>query len=204
MVEQVCKQVPKLKTLEAFRPEIGEFMVQKYNEGHGYEMISKLIEKEFNYKISHMGVSRYLKKKFSEMGETLEENPDLMKKSTDLFLDTVEQMKQLNSKLWSLMGVLKETKANIPEIINISKEIRSQVELQNKLLGKLHTGTQINIGKAENVNSISIAMAVNQHLEKMQEKGYIVIKKDLKRVDSVERFEEELVDKSKIIDAEIV
>lgn len=188
---------PRLKTIEVFNPEIGEFIIQKYRDGYGYERIAAMVEEQFGFKISHMGVSRYLKKKFYEMGKVLEGNPELKAKTQELFLDTVTQMKQLNEKLWKLMDRLKENKSNIPEIIALAREIRSQVELQNKLLGKLQTGTQINIGKVDNVNTVSVAMMINQYLQKMEKKGYIIIKRNLKHKDARQNFEKKLEEKLK-------
>jgi len=198
------RRVPKLKSIELFNPEIGEFIIQKYREGFGYERIAKMVEEQFGYKVSHMSISRFLKKKFYEMGKALEGNPELKAKAEDLFLDTVTQMKQLNQKLWDLMNKLKATKANVPEIIAIAREIRSHVELQNKLLGKIQTGTQINIGKVDNVNTISVAMLVNQYLEKMEKKGYIIIKRNLKHIDAKQNFEKQLEEKLSADDEEEV
>jgi len=189
------KRVPKLKSIELFNPEIGEFIIQKYREGFGYERIARMVEEQFGYKVSHMSISRFLKKKFYEMGKALEGNPELKAQAEDLFLDTVTQMKQLNQKLWDLMNKLKATKANVPEIIALAKEIRSHVELQNKLLGKIQTGTQINIGKIDHVNTISVAMTVHQYLEKMEKKGYIIIKRNLKHIDAKQNFEKQLEEK---------
>jgi len=198
------RRVPKLKSIELFNPEIGEFIIQKYREGFGYERIAKMVEEQFGYKVSHMSISRFLKKKFYEMGKALEGNPELKAKAEDLFLDTVTQMKQLNQKLWDLMNKLKATKANVPEIIAIAREIRSHVELQNKLLGKIQTGTQINIGKVDNVNTISVAMLINQYLEKMEKKGYIIIKRNLKHIDAKQNFEKQLEEKLSADDEEEV
>lgn len=196
------RRVPKLKSIELFNPEIGEFIIQKYREGFGYERIAAMVEEQFGYKVSHMSISRYLKKKFYEMGKVLEGSPELKAKAEDLFLDTVTQMKQLNQKLWDLMNRLKATKANVPEIIALAREIRSHVELQNKLLGKIQTGTQINIGKVDNVNTISVAMMVNQYLEKMEKKGYIIIKRNLKHLDAKQNFEKKLEEKLETNDEE--
>jgi len=196
------KRVPKLKSIELFNPEIGEFIIQKYREGFGYERIARMVEEQFGYKVSHMSISRFLKKKFYEMGKALEGNPELKAQAEDLFLDTVTQMKQLNQKLWDLMNKLKATKANVPEIIALAKEIRSHVELQNKLLGKIQTGTQINIGKIDHVNTISVAMTVHQYLEKMEKKGYIIIKRNLKHIDAKQNFERQLEEKLETNDEE--
>ena len=196
------KRVPKLKSIELFNPEIGEFIIQKYREGFGYERIARMVEEQFGYKVSHMSISRFLKKKFYEMGKALEGNPELKAQAEDLFLDTVTQMMQLNQKLWDLMNKLKATKANVPEIIALAKEIRSHVELQNKLLGKIQTGTQINIGKIDHVNTISVAMTVHQYLEKMEKKGYIIIKRNLKHIDAKQNFERQLEEKLETNDEE--
>ncbi len=182
-MEQLSKKAPKLKTLLEFRPEIGEFIIQKYKEGLGYNTIADLVKQEFDYDLSFMTVKRFLDKAFSEMSNSISGNPQIKDKLQDIFLDTVKQMKKLNTKLWDLLETLEKDKKNIPGFIAAAQEIRKQVELQNKLLGKLHTGTQINIGHAEKVNTLSMATMINQYMNTMEKKGYIIIKKNVKRPD---------------------
>lgn len=181
----LTKKTQKLKTLLNIRPDIGEFIIQKYKENIGYNKIAELVKQEFNYEISFMTVKRFLDKAFSEMSDSISGNPQIKEKLHDVFLDTVKQMKDLNKKLWDLLETMEFAKGrkNIPGIIAVAQEIRKQVELQNKLLGKLHTGTQINIGHAEKVNALSMATMINQYMETMEKKGYITIKKNVKRPD---------------------
>ena len=178
-------------------PNIGKFAVESFTKGNGYRSIAKRIKKDYNLKLSHMAVKRFITKKLGELGEEIQNNPKTKKEVVDTFLDTVSQMKQLNQKLWKLMDKLKETKANVPEIVALSKEIRYQVELQEKLLGRINQVSQINIKNAGTVNTIAIATEINKYLKKMEEKGWIIVKQHLKHKKAIEKFEELVEERSK-------
>ena len=159
-------------------PNIAKFVIENFIKGNGYRLISKRIKKDYNLKVSHMAVKRFITKKLGEIGEEIQNNPKTKKEVVDTFLDTVTQMKQLNQKLWNLMDKLKETKANVPEIVALSKEIRHQVELQEKLLGRINQVSQITVKNMGTVNTIAIATQINKYLKKMEEKGYITINRN--------------------------
>ena len=178
-------------------PNIAKFVIENFIKGNGYRLISKRIKKDYNLKVSHMAVKRFITKKLGEIGEEIQNNPKTKKEVVDTFLDTVTQMKQLNQKLWNLMDKLKETKANVPEIVALSKEIRHQVELQEKLLGRINQVSQITVKNMGTVNTIAIATQINKYLKKMEEKGWIIIKQHLKHKEAIEKFEELVEERSK-------
>ena len=178
-------------------PNIAKFVIENFIKGNGYRLISKRIKKDYNLKVSHMAVKRFITKKLGEIGEEIQNNPKTKKEVVDTFLDTVTQTKQLNQKLWNLMDKLKETKANVPEIVALSKEIRHQVELQEKLLGRINQVSQITVKNMGTVNTIAIATQINKYLKKMEEKGWIIIKQHLKHKEAIEKFEELVEERSK-------
>lgn len=181
----------RLKNVCEMRPEIGKFILDKYKEGCGYVTIVNLLERDFGYKVSHMSIKRHIQRVYDSAGDALENSVEAKDKSMDIYLDTVEQMKGLNKKLWVLIDQMEE-EGNVKDLILVAQEIRKQVELQNKILGKLNTGTQINIGRGTDVNAITMAMMINQHLAKMEERGYIIIRNNLKKVDALKRFDDEI------------
>jgi len=181
----------RLKNVCEMRPEVEKFIMTKYKEGCGYVTISNMLEQEFGYKVSHMSIKRQIERVYDSVGDALENSVEVKEKSMDIYLDTVEQMKELNKRLWDLIDKMEE-EGNVKDLVLVAQEIRKQVELQNKILGKLNTGTQINIGGGGKVNAITMAMMINQHLAAMEERGYIIIRKNLKRVDAIKRFDDEV------------
>ena len=171
-----------------FYPEITKFVIKKFSEGYGYWRLSKLVEEVYGVRISHMSIKRYLDATCRRVSENIKSNPEKVEEARKLFLDTVEQMRAANKELWNLIKRLKAEGKDI-EIIAALRELRKQVELQNRLLGKLQIGTQINVQNT-NINTIQLAMQINKYLTKMEEKGWIIVKQHLKHKDAIERFEE--------------
>jgi len=177
----------KLKSLIALHPELEKYIINKYREGYGYRSIANMLESEYDIKVSHVSIKRFLDKKLAQIGSEISDS-EYKNKCMDIFLDTVEQMRAANKELWNLIERLKAEGKDI-EIIAALRELRKQVELQNRLLGKLQIGTQINVQNT-NINTIQLAMQINKYLAKMEEKGWIIVKQHLKHKDAIERFEE--------------
>jgi len=190
----------KFKSIVALNPEIEGFVISKYREGYGYRSIANMLESEYKIKVSYQTIKRFVDKRLMQIGGDVNDISKFKEKSVDIFLDTVEQMRAANEELWNIINKLKSEGKNV-EVIAALRELRKQVELQNKLLGKLQMGTQINV-KQTNINTINLAMQINRYLEKLEEKGWIIVKQNLKHQDAIENFEEKV--KKKVKEKEII
>jgi hypothetical protein len=162
-------------------PEIHSFIWRLHKSKKSYQEIADDLEAKYGCKYSNVTIKNYIDRIYADLSDEVVTNPLAREKLSDVFLDTTEQMKKLNKKLWSLSEAIEGDPEKVNEAISIFKEIRQQVELQNKLLGKLQSGTRININKGS-INYIDYAMSSAKYIEDLRKQGLIVMKKDLKGV----------------------
>lgn len=161
-------------------PEIHNEILYLRGSGYGLRKIRDSILQKFGVYISHMGIADYLESVDGKVSSYVQANEDAKKQVEQLFLDTKEQMKKLNEKLWTLLGELESMPTrDSRDIVMIASEIRRHVELQNKLLGSMYSGPSTVNVKTENLNIVDLSIKINKQLNMLEEKGYIKILKPL-------------------------
>lgn len=161
---------------ELRNPEVLEEITKMRALGESYKSISQFLEKDYNIKVHENAVRKMYQKLGKQSTNMIKANNEVKAILQSEVLDTTKQLRVMNERMNRLYEELQysESKNRTTDMINISKEIRNQLEFQAKLLQQISDAP-----KAQNINYIDQSIKVVGILDGLAEDGYIKILKDL-------------------------
>jgi len=139
--------------------------------GKSYQQIVEILNPEVSENLNVMDIKRWLDKHSEEIGDYLRHHPETRAKVEKEILNSVAQLRMLNDKLWKFVNELEKEGDLSATRISAMREIREQLEFQNKLLGKI-SPTQIR----KQVNILQMNLRVDQVIKILEAKGYKIVK----------------------------
>lgn len=178
----------KKKTVLEKRPEAGKRAEELRGQGFSLRDISDKLQEEFSISVNHMTISNYFQKKGELTAQAIQSNEELKKEFEEEAFNTIEEMKYLRERLREFIdGFVEKDSVKVSAINSMIKLL----EFQEKKLGGF---VQQNIQTQQNVNiqnQTDISVFIQNHLKKLEEKGYIKILQTL----PTEEMEDAMVEK---------
>jgi len=116
-----------------------------------------------------MSIKRFLSKNAEMIQDYLAGNKEMQDMLNERLMDTLDQLRTLNEKMWQFLEELENEEDKSSRRIQVAKEIREQLLAQNQLIGMIHPRRI----QAENVNILDITFKIKNILKKLEEKKYI-------------------------------
>ena len=160
------------KNLKNKYPEIAKTATRLRGEGLSYREIAEKLTAETGFVFNHMSVKRMIMRTGNPLHYLLGAK-NAAKKEQEDFLDTVKQLKRINKKAWKVLNILEQTR-DYNVLIKYIKEIRDQLEFENKLIGRISEG-QTNV--TQNIDIKNITLNIDKVLLYLQKHKYIKILK---------------------------
>jgi len=158
------------KSLKAKYPALAKEAAKMRGQGLSYREIAEKLSNESGFNISHMAVKRMLVRLGNPLPYLLGAQ-EAQKQEMEDFLDTVKQLKKINKKAWKILRVLEQTR-DYNSAIKYIKEIRDQLEFENKLIGRI-SDTPTNV--TQNIDIKSITLNIDNILRYLEKHKYIKI-----------------------------
>jgi len=167
----------RLSKLEKRGQDIAKRVLKWRGQGLSYREIAKKVKSRFGLEVTHMTVKNFLDSYSQNLGEYASGYQEISARARQEFLDTVEQMKLANAKLWDYVRKIEAqnelSSTEVRALVQILREVRKQIELQERLLGTIATGT-VNI---ERMNVIELSLHITKILKTLEKRRYIKILK---------------------------
>ena len=158
------------------KPEILEEITRMRALGESYRSIEDYLRDEYKIDVKHQAI----RKMYIQMGKTsknmIKANNEVKAILQSEVLDTTKQLRTMNERMNKLYDELQDSnvKNRTSDMINISKEIRNQLEFQAKLLQQISDAP-----KSQHINFIDQSVKVIGQLESLEKDGFIKVLKSI-------------------------
>jgi len=163
----------RLQKLEEKGPKLAKEILKLRGKGLGFRQIAKEIKAKFGIETNHMSIKRFISKNAEMVQDYLAGNKEIHDMLNERLIDTIDQLRTLNEKMWRFLEELENEEDKSSRRIQVAKEIREQLLAQNQLIGMIRPMST----QAGNVNILDITLNVKNILKKLEEKKYIKILK---------------------------
>ncbi len=168
----------------AQHPEYAKLARELKNQGFGYREIAKQLSDK-GFEISYQGIKNYIDALGGVEARLINEDDQLATQAKEEILNTMDQLRKVNEETWQLISDLK-VKTEDPKsglyasslIINALDKISKQIELSNKIAGRIHGNQTVNISYLD--YSMNIQKNLKIVAKDMERRGIIkVLREDL-------------------------
>lgn len=166
---------------------MGKRVMKLRATGKSYRDISKALAENHGVDVSHTTIKNYIKKKGVDVSQALAADEETKDEALEVFQDAIKQMRKLNRKMWETYEEM-DTKGDTRGKIKVAKELRKQLENQNKLLQDFSPGNQPQQVNVQDLN-VKIDNFVQNNLvkilETLEDRKLIDIKGDKEKIRKV-------------------
>lgn len=158
------------------KPEILQEITRLRALSTSYRDIREYLKEEYDVKATEQTIRKVYERVNRSGTQMVKSNDEMKSIINSEVLDTAEQLKEMNRRMRRLFDELKDkdTTNKVTDMVNVAREIRSQLEFQAKLLNKLSEQP-----KAQHINYIDQSIKVIKVVKSLEKEGYIEILKDL-------------------------
>lgn len=119
--------------------DVAEIVEQKYGEGYSLRQIVKIIESQYNKRISPQTVKNHLDRQSRLAGSIATGETILQAKISETYARLLPDLNRVNAGVWHIINTSKNDKIKL----NCAIEIRKQLEFQALRLEKIMRGAPL-------------------------------------------------------------
>jgi hypothetical protein len=152
-------------------PEVLKKIGKLYSSGMSYAGIAQKLREEDGIDCLGSQVRKVHSIYQVRSQEIIAGDEELKNEIKETVLNTKKQLKEINKLVWELIEKARaEGKLNLENAIPAVREIRTQLELQEKLLSRMEEGVDF-----RNMNKIQMTQIIIENLQVLERDGYIRI-----------------------------
>ena len=165
---------------ELRNPEVLEEITKMRALGESYKSISDYLKKDYKLDVHENSIRKMYQQLGKQSTNMIKANDEVKAILQSEVLDTAKQLKTMNERMHKLYDEMQDSASRnrTTDMINISREIRNQLEFQAKVLQRFSDAP-----KVQNFNYIDMSTKVISMLGDLEKEGFIKILKNLPEYD---------------------